>query len=283
MDDFRKNEWNLVEISGDEKQQMIKYVVNDESVTCLVCDMISMKSESVSRTELFARAKLKNTNLQLENEKILNLITKTKASEYKLEENSILNVKYYISRYPYRFSWNLSQSNTEEFMKFFTAPLLCSLKTSEARIEQLQDLLKRKDEEIAGYKLSGATLVRKHLETSPFDPDAFDGANDFSFVGNHSIAEIYGFCGVSQIPVAVTEDKSPKAAKAPSTATSPSGSKISPARRSRMMQNLKRLHDDKVLYDEEGSSQETSTDDCIAPSEAETQATNPKIRKRLNL
>lgn len=101
----------------------------------------------------------RNTNLQLEDDKILELITKLKASEYKLEENQ-LNVKYYVSGYPYRFTWHLSASKTEEFMEFFTAPLLCTLKSSQAKIEELEELLKKKDEEIAGYKLSGAILVR---------------------------------------------------------------------------------------------------------------------------
>lgn len=58
MSDFCKNEWNLVEISGNDKEQIIKYIVNEESVTCLLCDMISMKCETVSRTEFFLRAKV---------------------------------------------------------------------------------------------------------------------------------------------------------------------------------------------------------------------------------
>uniref|UniRef100_A0A6B2EHS3 Non-homologous end-joining factor 1 n=1 Tax=Phlebotomus kandelakii TaxID=1109342 RepID=A0A6B2EHS3_9DIPT len=265
---------------------MIKYIVEEEFLTCLMCDIVSMKSETVSRTELFQRAKQMNKNLQLEDDKILDLITESKASEYKLEELK-LNVKYYISGYPYRFTWNLSQSSTEEFMKFFTAPLLCSLKSYHETNEELKDLLKKKDEEIAGYKLSGAVLVRKHLETAPFDPQSFAKEQDFSFVENQSVTGIYNLCGVSRVPESLkANETSRKVTKSNSAQTSQNSTKISP-RRSRMMQNLKRQqHDDKLLYDDGGSSQETQEiprNDTEMEGKADTPEVNPKSRKRLNL
>ncbi|XP_055713684.1 uncharacterized protein LOC129808044 isoform X2 [Phlebotomus papatasi] len=168
-------------------------------------------------------------------------------------------------------------------MEFFTAPLLCTLKSSQEKIEELEELLKKKDEEIAGYKLSGAILVRKHLETTPFDPQTFHRDHDFSFVNTHNVKKIYNLCGISKVHDSVFSE-SPKISKnAPSPGTSPSTSKISPIRRSRIMNNLKRPKDEKLLYDDEANSQEIVSNDNVVIVETETPPANPKIRKRLNL
>ncbi|GAB0089360.1 hypothetical protein DMENIID0001_038860 [Sergentomyia squamirostris] len=265
MGEYCENEWNLIKINGIESIKLIKIVRNGDLITCFLSDLMRLKSETLGKAELVARAKQRNPNLHPDEPKILDLICKTKASEYWLEDGdeNRIHLKHFISKFAYRFTWNLQNASQEDFLKYFTAPLLCALKLSHEQREEREKLLKKKDEEITGFKLNGATSVRKNLETTPFDPKDFTSSQDFSFVQSQSVKDIYKLCGMDEVPENAFSNET-KPATSSSLKTSPSTSnstKTSPSTRSRIMNKiLKKPKDEKLLYEEGGSSQEIEVD-----------------------
>ncbi|XP_072174055.1 non-homologous end-joining factor 1-like [Diadema setosum] len=170
---------------------MVKSHFSDSSYTVLVYDYASVWQEECSADCVQTRAKECNPNVEAPISKLLQHLGELLGEPQK-------SAKYSLS-YPHQrqgdrrlgtlivkvasklaqgvpFSWDLSllRASDEVASTHLTIPLLTLVSELMRRERELQRLMKRKDEEIEDYKMSGAKISRKHKLTQVFDGKAFN-------------------------------------------------------------------------------------------------------------
>lgn len=151
-------------------------------ITCWLTDLKGIYSETLGcMADVMERVKQENPLLLASDieekvlETILTLPKKTASAKAEQitfsRDNNQLHFKYYLSeKVPLKFYWTLSKCDETTFFEMVTVPLLQQIVHSEEMNRDLIDIVKRKDLEIAQYKLDGAQpLTRKQFATQRFD------------------------------------------------------------------------------------------------------------------
>lgn len=153
-----------------------------DEITCWLTDLKGIYRETLGcMADVMERVKHENPLLFASDieetvlETVLQLPKKTTAAKadqitFSRDDNR-LHVKYYLSeKVPLKFYWTLTKCDEATFFEMVTVRLLQQLVQAEEKTRDLVDIVKRKDLEIAQYKLDGAQpLTRKHFVTQSFD------------------------------------------------------------------------------------------------------------------
>ncbi|XP_037038468.1 non-homologous end-joining factor 1-like [Bradysia coprophila] len=181
-DNFQFNLTNLKELWNEKVEwQAILKRAKDENPIMNVTE----KESAVERT-IFSPAKHYQT------------CTSTNGTEL------MLKTKHYISAVPFHFQWKLTKSGADVFYEEITRKLLVSLLNVQDQRTELFEVIKRKDAEIAQYKIEGAVLARRQLATQPFLKSEFDGkfelmSDSSLFAGDNNTNTIKTMCNYSDL------------------------------------------------------------------------------------
>uniref|UniRef100_A0A1B6DSA9 Non-homologous end-joining factor 1 n=1 Tax=Clastoptera arizonana TaxID=38151 RepID=A0A1B6DSA9_9HEMI len=86
----------------------------------------------------------------------------------------VLNLHMMLDRVCFKYQFILELQPAECLYKEFTFPMVLMISELQKQKEIMSELLARKDLEITQYKLEGAKLIRKLVQTKPFDQDTFN-------------------------------------------------------------------------------------------------------------
>lgn len=167
-------------------------------LTCWLSDFKSLWKETFeNESEALTRANKENPLLATAD--IIQIILDTVCSLPPISETgdsstSIRNVeqnddavtfrlKYYLAEgVPFKFFWALRKCPIDVFFEEITRGLLSHIDRLQKEREALEEIIRKKDEEIDQYKLEGAgPLSRKQLVTERFDPSERNVTNIFDY------------------------------------------------------------------------------------------------------
>ncbi|GLG95762.1 Non-homologous end-joining factor 1 [Gryllus bimaculatus] len=83
-------------------------------------------------------------------------------------EMRMIHIESKLAGIPFYFTFRMEMMNRDEFCKQLTTPLMLLVVQQQTRLAQLQAMLIAKDSEIEQYKLEGAILKKRKMETQPF-------------------------------------------------------------------------------------------------------------------
>lgn len=88
-------------------------------------------------------------------------------------KNCIVNIKSQLAGVPFHYMFKMLEVDAETVCREVTVPLMILALQQQSHLSQLCDLLKAKDAEIEQYKLEGALLKKRKVQTEPFCEDYF--------------------------------------------------------------------------------------------------------------
>ncbi|XP_070550387.1 non-homologous end-joining factor 1-like [Ptychodera flava] len=180
--DLMANTWQPLTIQRN--QYFIKFHMNDDSYEILVNDRVHTWYEMCDCKMFKKRCKKLNPSIEAPVSRLLdhlwnNLQKQKKESEFRVEEKTssefVLSMNSSLAAgVPFTWKFNCQTASQDMISSNLTVPLLTMVSELQRRQDELFKLLQKKDTEIEDYKLSGAKVSRKHLETVPFDKTVFE-------------------------------------------------------------------------------------------------------------
>ncbi|XP_012255714.2 uncharacterized protein LOC105685856 [Athalia rosae] len=169
-----KRKWRNIKIHGEE------YVISTSSLKegwkIFMTNLVEIWIETITKDIALARCQSLNVLLDLDSfdieetlDNILNDIPKH-ATDQSLDE---IRLESIIDGVAFKFTINLTKGSPQHFWNEITKPLCQSSMELHRRHHIMLDTIKKKDEELLEYKLSGAELIRKNIETVPWNEDIF--------------------------------------------------------------------------------------------------------------
>lgn len=174
--------WNKINIEG--KDYILKINNKDHRFTIMLSDFIQIWCEQVQTEEIILRCKEENPMFEADDETFLNHVmslvkcenpTDINRSISESEEMLLLKLQTTIEGIKFKFSCRLHKRIPEckDFYENITRPLLMIVQELQTRENTLCSLLAKKDLEINEYKMNGAEITRRSVETQKFDKAAF--------------------------------------------------------------------------------------------------------------
>ncbi|XP_077997058.1 non-homologous end-joining factor 1-like [Glandiceps talaboti] len=161
---------------------LIKCHFSEESYEILIYDMNSMWHENCTSKRFKKRTKELNPSVEAPVTRLLdhlqsNLTCQQKDVKYDIDnEDDTMTITIQsnlAAGVPFTWKCHCYLATNDMMGIHLTTPLLTMIGELERRQEELESLLRKKDNEIEDYKLGGAKVSRKHLETVPFDRKGF--------------------------------------------------------------------------------------------------------------
>ncbi|XP_049813306.1 non-homologous end-joining factor 1 [Schistocerca nitens] len=165
-----------------QTKYLIKYVCLGEQHRIVATDLVRIWTEEMSSEDIIRRCQELNPNIEAPPENLLSKVTnlmdsvgaEVRTNITVSKEMLCLSLETRVSRVLFRFNFRLSPSDPATFMQEVTVPLALMVKELQGRVTQLYEILKRKDVEIQQYKLEGAQICRKSVETEQFKKEEFE-------------------------------------------------------------------------------------------------------------
>lgn len=169
--------WEDIKI-GDTRY-MISVTKNNESFEVYLTDLIELWTEVLTKESILRKLRKLNALLNVDMLDQDEITTKllSNISEHTTEASTEeIKLRGKIEGGFVKFNFNLAKATPQQFYEVITKPLCtCSVELLKER-EGLIDVIKKKDAEIAEYKAEGAELIRKNIETKPFNEEQFQSA-----------------------------------------------------------------------------------------------------------
>ncbi|XP_046738419.1 uncharacterized protein LOC124406834 isoform X2 [Diprion similis] len=170
-----ENKWKDIKINSADYILSVSHSKNVWKI--LLSNLVEVWMETITKDVALLRCQ--SLNLMLDSESfdiketldtMLNDIPKY-AVDVSVDEIKLVTC---IDDVPFKFDVKLTKGNSQQFWNEITKPLCQSVMELQRKHNIVVDLIKRKDEELAEYKLSGAQLIRKNIETPPYSVDIFE-------------------------------------------------------------------------------------------------------------
>ncbi|XP_046591956.1 uncharacterized protein LOC107226383 isoform X1 [Neodiprion lecontei] len=168
------NKWKDIKINNAE---YILSVSHSKDVwKILLSNLVEVWMETITKDVALLRCQSLNSMLDVDEfnieetfDVILNDIPKY-AVDISVDEIKLVTC---IDGGEFKFDIKLTKGSPHQFWNEITKPLCQSVMELQRKHEIVLDLIKRKDEALIEYKLSGAQLIRKNIETPPYSVDIF--------------------------------------------------------------------------------------------------------------
>ncbi|XP_035728803.1 uncharacterized protein LOC118444543 [Vespa mandarinia] len=176
---FNENDFDKIWKSINIQDDLFIICVSKENDTwkILLSNFKDIWSECLTYEKILKRSKKLNSTLIVNDNEHMEIVLETLIDIPKYAtEVSLDNIKLLRSFEGGRFKFevNFSKGTIEEFWENVTKPLYLSSIELMRRQNILMNLIKRKDQEIMEYKVQGAKLIRKNIETKVFDENQLD-------------------------------------------------------------------------------------------------------------
>lgn len=171
--------WKKITIEG--KDYVVKIDDNKHNFNIILSDFIQIWFEKVKIEEIIERCKKENPMFEADdatfNSHVLSLVKSDNPdivrSVSESEEMLILKLQTTLEGIKFKFTFMLHKGTPEFFYDNITRPLLTLVQELQTREITLCALLAKKDIEINEYKMNGAQITRKTVETQKFSKLAF--------------------------------------------------------------------------------------------------------------
>lgn len=153
----------------------------DSNVKILLTNTQLLWHTSLSKDDIVGLAKSQNTAMEASDERFLSASLELlhhgqeNLTCQSAEDGRTATCVFKTSLQDFSFSLSveLEQADIQQYYREITLPLLTTIHHYQREQEELMKLIQRKDEEIAEYKLAGATLSRKGIATKFFNKEEF--------------------------------------------------------------------------------------------------------------
>ncbi|XP_067013049.1 non-homologous end-joining factor 1 [Anabrus simplex] len=173
------------EISVDSERYLVKYA--RQNTTCIIhlTNLVNIWAEEVATSSLIQRCKDQNPLIEADDESLIQhlfSLLEDRKEDITFRSNlkdgdRTLELKKRLAGVPFYFTFNLKLMSPEVLFQEVTKPLLLLVRQLFTSQNTLCELLEAKDAEIAEYKVEGAQLKRRKLETQQFKRDEFIGSS----------------------------------------------------------------------------------------------------------
>ncbi|KAJ9591395.1 hypothetical protein L9F63_002001 [Diploptera punctata] len=171
--------WKQLKIQNDVF--LIRNVNSNGKYTIFISNLIKIWAEELTIDNFYQRCKKLNPLMEGEQETltewILSLLNSDSIANIKLmecDDSQVLEIRSKLSGVPFVFKFYLDPVSSEMFYEEMTLPLIFMIQQLQSQKNKLFDLLKKKDVEINEYKMEGAQLSRKNIETAAFNIKQFE-------------------------------------------------------------------------------------------------------------
>ncbi|KAK7792552.1 hypothetical protein R5R35_008654 [Gryllus longicercus] len=160
----------------DQKSLFIKYEREEDLHKVYLSDTVNLWMEGLTSSNLSKRCKEMNSLVEAEPEDLARHVC-TLISDNREDtcitgseegEMRMIHIESKLAGIPFYFTFRMEKMNRDEFCKQLTTPLMLLVVQQQTRLAQLQTMLIAKDSEIEQYKLEGAILKKRKMETQPF-------------------------------------------------------------------------------------------------------------------
>ncbi|XP_078581024.1 non-homologous end-joining factor 1-like [Branchiostoma floridae x Branchiostoma japonicum] len=172
--------WQRFELEG-QNFLLKTHVDHREGYEFLLTDLTCMWHEKMDIDLVKKRCKTLNPRFEAPLPTILRLLqdnteTKKDSTDYTIQhkgEGLVLVLETKVSGIRFTWEFHCQQAQKEMLRDQLLEPLMTMVGELGRREHRLGQLLKAKDREIEDYKMGGATVSRKNLQTERFDPTTF--------------------------------------------------------------------------------------------------------------
>ncbi|KAG7188058.1 hypothetical protein KM043_013223 [Ampulex compressa] len=156
--------------------------------TDIKIDLVEIWIEVLPEKEILSRCQKLNPLLNVEVLDCQSLIANvlSNISEYVIEATvNEIRLRIKVEGGMMKFVLHFTKGTPFQFWSNVTKPLCISSMEYNRQHKILLDLIRKKDEEIAEYKAEGAELIRKNIETAPFNNDQLQAGILDANIGDH--------------------------------------------------------------------------------------------------
>ncbi|PNF28500.1 hypothetical protein B7P43_G15233 [Cryptotermes secundus] len=171
--------WKHIRIEHND--YIIKKISMDGHHKVLLSSFVNMWGEEITSASLYQRCKCFNPLVEGDEETVsqwtLSQIhdkTNAQISIKECENAQVMEINSKLAGVPFTVKFYLKVMTSQEIYDEITLPLLLMVQQLQAQKHLLFDLLKKKDIEITEYKLEGAQLSRRNIETLAFIESHFE-------------------------------------------------------------------------------------------------------------
>lgn len=164
--------WNELKF-GDEIY-MICAIKENDKFNILLTNLVELWAETLTKDATIQRCRELNKLLNVDSldcNQIVGTILNDICSHIVEANKEKIQLHRKIEDITFKFAIHLRKASPEEFCEIVTKPVCISSMELMRQCRILLDLIKKKDEEIAEYKAEGAELIRKNIETKPFNEE----------------------------------------------------------------------------------------------------------------
>ncbi|XP_063218112.1 non-homologous end-joining factor 1-like [Bacillus rossius redtenbacheri] len=177
--------WCTINISdepnGCDKKYIVKTACSDATHTVFLCDIEHGFVEVLTQEDMLRRCKELNPLVEASPERLVAHVVAlldgrrddVHRSLRPLGGVRVLALRSKLVGLLFSFEFRLQPAAGDHIYTQVMAPILATLLELHERQTCLMKLLKKKDEEIAEYKINGGQLSRRNLETPVFDEQEF--------------------------------------------------------------------------------------------------------------
>ncbi|XP_065220122.1 non-homologous end-joining factor 1-like [Planococcus citri] len=164
--------WKLKKINDTDHFLNVQTLQAGRLYKFSLTDFCKLWSVELSKKQIVDQCKDSNKWLEADDETLicetLNLfdVARTDVNWSMVSNRLVLNSTFSGIKFSFHVEFQLADE--ESFSKIVVSPLLLIIKNLHQQKEFLKDCLKKKDTEIAEYKLDGAVISRKNIETPVF-------------------------------------------------------------------------------------------------------------------
>lgn len=182
VDEIKHISWTPFSVDG--KQYFVKYLFSEKSYCLMILDLVHLYLEEMDESEIQQRCENLNPGIEMPLERMIkqiknsledclkpggpcnirNMITVSKQSHQHLE----IKVVFCVAEVMFVWFFTLNSMGSSCVSSHLLMPLIGMCTELKRRHRELIQVIKHKDEEIEDYKMNGAKVTRKRLETKPF-------------------------------------------------------------------------------------------------------------------
>ncbi|XP_015115370.1 non-homologous end-joining factor 1 isoform X2 [Diachasma alloeum] len=166
------------EIHSGQEVFMVSSELIGDKWKILLTNLIELWAEDISREEVVDKCQRLNPLLSIEDvdidEIIAGILSNIPQLAVEVTKRKI-KLETTVEGGVFRYEMDLVKSTPQELWREVTMPLCLSVEDLRRQKEMLIKEMKRKDEEIMEYRANGAELIRKHIQTKPFNEDSIKG------------------------------------------------------------------------------------------------------------
>ncbi|KAG4074442.1 hypothetical protein HA402_015138 [Bradysia odoriphaga] len=202
-------DWQPIIIDGRNETFLVSIInQSNDNFQFNLTNLKELWSEKIEWQAILKRAKDENPIMNVtEKESAVERTIFSSAKHYTcttMNGTELLKSKHYIGDVPFHFQWKLTKSSADVFYEEITRKLLVSLLNVQDQRTELFEVIKRKDAEIAQYKIEGAVLTRTQVATQPFNNSEFVAKFELKsdsrlFVGDNNTNTIKTMCNYSDL------------------------------------------------------------------------------------